>query len=143
MLVVRLAGESHVELPGATEGHLDGDAFLCCDGDGCVIARVDRMSVLAYGTHPALKEPVAGTASADGDMLFRRYAAARERYLNLEAEHHNTLNEISLGRVKRLESIARLEGLRSELTRQHDSEYEPARLQIVEDIMGSIEKRGD
>jgi hypothetical protein len=124
MMVMRLAADCYIELPAGASCRSEGDDFLCCDDSGKVVARTERMKVMAYGNAQTLRlrtNDISGPSDVDG--LRSRYDKARRRFLELEAELNQMLDEVGQARTHR--NLARLESLGMELSKVHDSDYAP------------------
>jgi hypothetical protein len=134
MMVMRLAADCYIELPAGASCHGDGEDFLCCDESGKVIARTERMKVMAYGNAQTLRQRTSDVVNgANLESLRSRYDKARRRFLELEAELYEMLNEVTETRTNR--HLARLESLGQELAKVHDRDYAPYRAQMLKTVL--------
>jgi hypothetical protein len=89
------------------------------------------------------KQSSDGRPSLRDGPTYRRFKQARERFTRLQTEFHALLEQLAVQRDLHTGNIARLEGLRAELSMVYDEEYARACHEIIDGLMDAVATRPD
>ena len=66
MIYLLMENQTYIEVPDAVDAIIEGDQVVCRSAEGNIVAMIEAVTVSAYGTNEALRDPASVSVEVSG-----------------------------------------------------------------------------